>query len=242
MKKLIAITGADFPQNVDKRSPFIAARQAYIEYVLQTGSLAALIPNITDPKMAERYAETFDGIIFTGGGDIHPQFYDTKKQKMTGALNQTVDTSRDKSELLLYKAFFDHKKPILGICRGMQLINIAMGGTLTQHIEEQGIKEVHMNRVENGLWYVTSHSVQVDENTRLHAITNELRFEVNSAHHQMVKKPGKDLVISAKSPQNVPEAVEYVGNKFIVGVQWHPEQLRDSKESKALINAFINAS
>lgn len=242
MKKLIAITGADFPQNVDKRSPFIAARQAYIEYVLQTGSLAALVPNITDYKMAEKYAETFDGIIFTGGGDIHPQFYDTKQHKMTGALNQTVDTTRDESELMLFKAFFAHKKPILGICRGMQLINIAMGGTLTQHIDERGIKEVHMNSTEKGLWYVTSHSVQVDENSRLYAITNELTFQVNSAHHQMVKKPGKDLVISAKSPQSVPEAIEYMGDQFIVGVQWHPEQLKDSKESKAVIHAFINAS
>lgn len=241
MSTLIAITGADFPQNVDKRSPFIAARQAYIEYVLQTGNLAALIPNVSDSKSAERYAETFDGIIFTGGGDIHPQFYATKKQKMTGALNQTVDTTRDESELLLYKAFFTRKKPILGICRGMQLINIAMGGTLTQHIKERALNEVHMNGVENGLWYVTSHSVQVDQNSRLHAITNEHTFQVNSAHHQMVQKPGKDLAISAKSLRNIPEAVEYVGNQFVLGVQWHPEQLKESNQSKAIIQAFIAA-
>ena len=241
MNKLIAITGADFPQNTDKRSPFIAARQAYIEYVLQTGSLAALIPNITDRSMAKRYAETFDGIIFTGGGDIHPQFYASKKQKMTGALNQTVDTTRDESELLLYKAFFTHKKPILGICRGMQLINVAMGGTLTQHIKENGVKEVHMNSVENGLWYVTSHSVQVSPNSRLHTITNEESFQVNSAHHQMVQKPGKDLAVSAKSPQNIPEAIEYLRNQFVLGVQWHPEQLKESKESRAIIQAFIAA-
>lgn len=242
--KLVGVTGGNPPFNTDLKSPFLAARQNYINLLNQNGALGVLIPNTLDKTIAEKYAAELDGLLLTGGGDINPRCYNNTKDKMTGELNQTIDDIRDQSELLLFHAFFEKKKPIFGICRGSQLINVALGGTLVQHIDSMipNLSEIHMTPQDKGGWYVKAHKVQISKDSKIQNIIGANEIEVNSTHHQMVGEPGKQIKIVGKSPQGVNEAIEYEGNQFIMGVQWHPEQLSTEDSSKKLITAFIDAN
>jgi putative glutamine amidotransferase len=241
--KIIGITGGNPPFNTDLKAPFLAARQKYIEVIVQHGALGVLIPNIREKKVIEDYAEHLDGLLLTGGGDIHPLFYKKEKNAMTGEMNQTVDTIRDEAELMYFNAFFEKKKPILGICRGSQIINVALGGTLAQHIQDiiPNLTEIHMNPQDKGFWYEKVHSVTIAQDSKLHTIIGNDSIDVNSGHHQMVEEPGKYIEIVANSPQGVHEAIEYTGERFVIGVQWHPEQIISEESSKKLFDAFIHA-
>lgn len=240
--KIIGVTGGNPPINTDLKAPFLASRQNYIQVLVQNGALGVMIPNIIDENVINGYTDNLDGLLLTGGGDIHPKFYNSDKDEMTGQLNQTIDTTRDEAELAYFKAFFAKKKPILGICRGSQIINVAMGGTLTQHIDKAipNLTEIHMNPQDKGFWYVKTHYIQINQSSKLQNIIRDDEIEVNSEHHQMVDKPGKDIQIVARSPQGVNEAIEYTGDQFVIGVQWHPEQLPEEESTKKLIKAFVN--
>ena len=154
--------------------------------------------------------ERCDALLLPGGGDIHPRFYG---QRVGGAKN--VDEALDGRELALFRQFFEAGRPVLGVCRGMQVVNVALGGTLRQHVE--------------------GHS-QTDGKDRLHAVCTDdavlrslygKRFLVNSAHHQAVELPGKGLRVIARADDGVSEAIRHENGR-VWGVQWHPERLGDA--------------
>ena len=155
---------------------------------------------------------SFDGLLLTGGGDVEPWRYG---QEDRGSL--LLDPARDRAELALVQAYLAAGKPILGICRGMQVLNVALGGTLIQDLGEEG--NVFHRRIEAD----KVHPVHAQEGSLLHTLYGPL-FHVNSAHHQAADMPGTGMVITAHSESGVAEALELPG-KPVLGVQFHPERM-----------------
>lgn len=158
-------------------------------------------------------ASRMDGIVFSGGGDIHPACYG---EKIVGK-NLEIDTRRDIPEFALFRAFYAKKKPILGICRGMQLINVALGGTLWQDLETE---------CEWALSHAAGsppHTVTVKTGSRLAAAVGE-KTAVNTFHHQAIRQTGRDLIVTAQSEDGTAEGIEHT-KLPILGVQWHPERM-----------------
>ncbi|MBO5339648.1 MAG: gamma-glutamyl-gamma-aminobutyrate hydrolase family protein [Oscillospiraceae bacterium] len=155
---------------------------------------------------------SFDALVLTGGGDVDPRLYG---QEDRGSL--PPDPARDRAELALVKAYLDAGKPILGICRGCQILNVALGGTLIQDLGQTG--NLFHRRIETD----KVHPVRAQESSLLHALYGPL-FHVNSAHHQAVDVPGSGAVITARSEGGVAEALELPGRP-VLGVQFHPERM-----------------
>ncbi len=155
---------------------------------------------------------SFNGLLLTGGGDMEPWRYGHEDR---GSL--LPDPSRDQAELALVKAYIAAGKPILAICRGCQVLNVALGGTLVQDLGE------HLNLFHRRLEADKVHPVHAQEGSILHALYGPL-FPVNSAHHQAVDMPGKDLAVTARSEAGVVEAIELPGTP-VLGVQFHPERM-----------------
>lgn len=155
---------------------------------------------------------SFDGLLLTGGGDVDPARYG---QEDRGSL--LIDLKRDRTELTLARAYLDAGKPILGICRGLQVLNVALGGTLVQDLGET------LNAFHRRLDTDKVHPVLAREGSVLHALYGPL-FSVNSAHHQAADSPGHGAVITARSESGVAEALE-LPSKPVLGVQFHPERM-----------------
>jgi putative glutamine amidotransferase len=186
-----------------------------------------------------------DGFLFTGGDDLHPRFY--KEKPLPGARINLSPDARTTFEMTLFKAAFKEKKPILAICCGAQLVNVALGGSLYQDISLQIPKGLKHGPSKAG--DKVFHSVNIFEGTKIFQIMGSCRtagdhsIKVRSAHHQCVKNPGKGLRLSAVSSDGVFEALESRSkNNFLIAVQWHPEKTINDLSSRKLFEAFINAA
>jgi putative glutamine amidotransferase len=169
--------------------------------------------------------QKISGVLFTGGVDIAPSRYGEKRY----GKDIEIDESRDATEFEIAEKAFSLHLPVLGICRGCQLINVFLGGSLFQHIE--GHSKVNGKD--------SLHEVEILEKTRLFGIVNEKTLEVNSAHHQAIKSTGKGLRVSARAMDRTIEGIESSEYPFL-GVQWHPERL-DNEESTKIFSAFVKA-
>ena len=171
-----------------------------------------------------------DGLVLAGGTDVDPRRYGQKKMEQT----QEPETERDALEIKLVREALRRDLPVLGICRGLQLFNVAHQGTLVQHLESTGVHQ--RPRVD------AAHVASVRPGTRLKRILGVGECDVNSRHHQAVDRVGCGLRVSAQSPDGVVEAVERPDRSFAVAVQWHPEDLvsRDRRALK-LFKAFANS-
>ena len=186
-------------------------KQPFYNYINALTALGARVER-DEPTRCE-------ALLLPGGGDIHPRFYG---QAINGA--EGIDEARDKYELALFRRFLDAGKPVLGICRGAQLINVALGGTLHQHIEGHS----QIGGVD------AMHGVYTDD-----ALLRELygeRFAVNSAHHQAVDRPGAGLRVIARAEEGTVEALRHAALP-VLAVQWHPERLGGDGEK--LLRAFL---
>lgn len=162
------------------------------------------------------------GIVFSGGGDILPSFYGENGEE--NCLNK--DFSRDSFELALFKRAFEAEIPILGICRGMQLISVALGGTLIRH------KDGH----DGGI----AHGIKAEKDSLIYRVSGG-RARVNSYHHQCLGAVPPKCLVTAFSDDGTAEAVEYIGTQFCVGVQWHPELMPEDTVSRRLFSEFSDA-
>lgn len=185
-----------------------------------------------------------DGFLFSGGDDVHPRFY-KEKPKQKARINYSPD-ERTRFEISLFRAVVKAKKPVLAICHGAQLVNIALGGTLYQDIPLQIRKALkHGPAKKNEKVY---HPVNVFEGTRTCEILGECvddncAIKVRSAHHQSVKNPGRGLRLAAVASDGVCEALESRSRKnFLIAVQWHPEKTLNERNTKKLFEALVNAS
>ncbi|HSB15254.1 MAG TPA: gamma-glutamyl-gamma-aminobutyrate hydrolase family protein [Bryobacteraceae bacterium] len=166
-----------------------------------------------------------DGLLLAGGTDIDPALYGASRQPET----DEPDQARDRLESALLHEALDRDLPVLAICRGVQLFNVALGGTLTQHLEGHrfpGRPEVHR--------------IQIASGSRLESILGVDDYGVNSRHHQCVDKVASGLVVTARAPDNVVEALELPGKRFVLAVQWHPEARTDGPDSQ-IFEAFRDA-
>jgi putative glutamine amidotransferase len=215
------------------KMPWYALRQNYCEAVAQAGGAPLALPH--EPELAETYLDVIKGLVITGGAfDVDPALFGDATRHATVKLK----TRRTQFELAIVQGALRRGLPILGICGGQQLLNVALGGTLIQHIpDEVGNALAHEQpnpRTEPG------HEVAITPGTHLSAICKAASIPVNSAHHQAVKKLGEGLLVNAVAPDGVIEGFEYPGKRFIVGVQWHPEYAISQADTN-LFTAFVEA-
>ena len=213
-------------------------RPNYLRAVIESGGVPLVLPLIDDQADIGALAELCDGFLFTGGPDVHPAFYKEDAMRYCGA----IDEKRDTLELLLFNEVSLLDKPILGICRGIQLINVALGGTLYQDIPAQFHGEP-IAHYQQPPYYVPIHSVAIEHGTLLHNIINEENMMVDSMHHQAIKKLAPSLQCAAKSKDDLVECAFMPGKRFLMGVQWHPEWMfQPNSDSEKLFSAFVNAA
>lgn len=196
----------------------------YVDAVERAGGRALLLP--PSEVGVEETLDALDGIVFSGGADLDPALYGASAHPETDA----PEARRDRGELALLRAALERDLPTLAVCRGAQLLNVARGGDLVQHLPEQ--VGHHEHRETAGVF--SAHPVEVQPGTRLAAVV-ESGATVASHHHQALGRLGEGLVESARAPDGTPEAVEDPGKPFLLGVQWHPEAGEDHGLFEALV-------
>jgi putative glutamine amidotransferase len=230
-RPLIGLTLDAEPAGGWSRYPWYALRQNYAEAVAAHGGLAVALPH--DPALAEDYLDRLDGLVVTGGAfDVDPVLYgeDTRHASVE------LKADRTAAELALLRGAMARGLPCLGICGGQQLMAVALGGTLHQHIPDAipGALE-HEQKTSH---YEPGHEVRILAGSRLFAIAGPV-MRVNTSHHQAVRTPGR-AVVNALAPDGVIEGIEDPDQRFFIGVQWHPEYFVDAGD-RALYRAFIAA-
>jgi len=204
-------------------------KSAYLRALKKCHAQYVLIPPGTPSEEVERKINSSDGLLLIGGGDIDPQYYGSVKHSET----RVVDPSRDITDFLAFDLAQRRGIPILGICRGCQVINVARGGTLFQHLP-----------------VITSQTHKVNGQDAVHDVICESqcpmapwpkRFETNSAHHQAIDKVGQGLIVLARSSDNVIEACWDPRYKYLLAVQWHPERIIDQPIHGQIFTNFITA-
>ena len=203
----------------------------YLNSVLRAGGVGVVLPITNDEEALEKIAWEFDGFIFTGGPDVDPALYGQKKEDFCGE----ISAQRDEMELKLFRMAYDLHRPILGICRGIQLINVAMGGTLYQDLPSQLPSEVPHRVLEKPLARET-HEILVED---LPFGDLPLKLMVNSRHHQAIDRLAPGLKVRARSADGVIEAVYEAQKPWVRAVQWHPENFQNEL-SKCIFEEFVD--
>jgi putative glutamine amidotransferase len=221
------------PAGSYSKLPWYALRENYFAAIARAGGLPIALPH--EVELADAYLDLLDGLVITGGAfDLDPATYGVLERHPS----VTTKDRRTAFEIAITKAALARDLPTFGICGGQQLLNVALGGDLIQHIPDAVpdclAHEQPNPRTEPG------HAVVVAAGTRLHAIVGRGELPVNSAHHQAAGRVGPEVVVSANAPDGVIEAIEHPRMRFCLGVQWHPEY-RISPGDDALFAAFVGA-
>ncbi|MBC3797814.1 gamma-glutamyl-gamma-aminobutyrate hydrolase family protein [Acetobacterium tundrae] len=211
----------------------------YMNSIIAGGGLPVVLPFVKNKKDIKTLTKEFDGFLFTGGQDINPSLYG---QPLCNCSDE-ISPRRDELELNLFNAIIKENKPIFGICRGMQLINVALGGTLKQDI--LGVKKIGMTlqHFQKTPFDIPVHEINIEKNTLLYQILEKDKILVNSVHHQGIGNLADGLLSTATSVDNLVEAIEIKDLDFGIAVQWHPEQLlKTDSNARKLFTAFVNAA
>jgi putative glutamine amidotransferase len=223
-KPLIGIA-ADRPKRVTKYQLSVEQAGAEVE---------ALFPESYDRNVLDH----IDGLLLTGGGDIDASEFNEVNHPDV----HNVDKERDEMELTLTRQALERSIPVFGICRGIQVMNVALGGNLIQHIPDE-IRPMLVHDDSKNSRQNLVHEVSIREGTLLHRILEKDRLAVNSFHHQSVKQLGRDLIANAWSDDSVVEGIELPGENYFLGVQWHPEEFVEHGALFAkLFESFVEAS
>lgn len=207
----------------------------YVERIEEAGGLAVLIPP-QDPARVPQVLDVADAFVIVGGEDLDPALYGEEPLPT----HEPLPPERERFDLALARALLGSAQPVLGVCYGCQLLTVAAGGALHQHLPASVGKTVR----HGGGEYpdLPHHPVEVAAGTRLRAIVGADRIEVNSAHHQAPARLSGGLVASATAPDGVIEAVETPGERFLLAVEWHPELMPGRPEQRALFSALVEAA
>lgn len=207
----------------------------YMNALENNDATPIILPLSTNKEVLDRCFDMVDGILFTGGHDVNPKFYNQKNEKC-GLLCDP----RDEMEKYLFIKAIENDKPILGICRGIQLFNALLGGTLYQDLPTE-----HPSKTKHSMTKPYNrgvHTVDILKDTPLFKIIGVDKLSVNSYHHQAIKDLALNVVANAISEDGLVEAITLPNKKFVMAVQWHPEFLwEDSKENNDIIRAFVKA-
>jgi putative glutamine amidotransferase len=213
--------------------PWYALRQNYADAIVAAGGLPVALPH--DAALAADYLDRIDALVVTGGAfDVDPSLYGAGERHATVTLKE----GRTAAELALTQGALARDLPVLGICGGEQLLAVALGGTLVQHIPDS-IADALAHEQPNPR-HEPGHPVAVVPGTLLHRIVGATEMRVNSAHHQAVRAPGPHAVVNATAPDTVIEGLEDARYRFCLGVQWHPEFFIDPGDRR-IFEAFIAA-
>jgi putative glutamine amidotransferase len=215
-----------------------AKQHDYEESIRRAGGEVRILNYATDAPA--EVVRGVDGVLLTGGGDVRPAWYGAEPH----ATFDAAEPGRDEYELELARRAGEANLPLLAICRGIQVLNVARGGTLIQHIPDELRESVTHTLREPP--YAIAHDVWVADGSLLERLMRD-RLEgdvlpVNSRHHQAVSALGEGLVVAATAPDGVVEAVEDPGQRFCLGIQWHPENFYRTGEFRAIFEAFVAAS
>jgi len=225
-------------QTHPKRAPTYEIPQAYLDAILTAGGLPMLLPTSLPLTALPELVNRFDGFVLSGGGDVDPAVY-------SGHLDTTIhsiDPERDAFELALIPLMLAADKPLLAICRGVQVFNVALGGSLYEDIASA------LPAAQRHDWYPNyprdylAHTVEIEPGSRLAEILGTHKLRTNSLHHQAIRQPAPALEVVAHAEDGVIEAVELPGKRFAIGVQWHPECLPEEPAIQRLFSEFVNAA
>lgn len=223
---------------VDEAGSFAGYKRAYVnkdyvDAVVRAGGVPLIIPFSTDKEVIISQAQLIDGLILSGGHDINPYNYGQEPSQKIGE----IFPERDTYEMILLEESKKRNIPILGICRGFQLINVAAGGTLYQDLSLIPGNILKHNQVSNPT--LKTHKVEIKENSFISSIFGKETM-VNSFHHQVINKVANDFIVVAKASDGVVEAIEHKTYKFLVAVQWHPEMLAvNCEKARELFSKFV---
>jgi len=230
--------------SIDRRSPafgetYSLARK-YAEGVLQAGGVPVIVPHNLDEDALRAMLNRVDGVVLSGGGDIDPVLFSEDAHPATS----TIESDRDRVELTLAQWIVERDIPCLAICRGIQVLNVALGGTLIQDIPSQVPHALphSFDRQTTPRNYL-AHPVQIDPASQLARIMQLEVAQANSWHHQSIKQVADRLRVTAAAPDGVIEAVEVPGRRYAIGVQWHPEWLfEEHPEHQRLFAGLVRMS
>ena len=214
-----------------------AVSHDYVKAVQQAGGVPLVMPIVTGHHLIEQQMESIDGLLISGGYDVSPLHYGEEPQQGLEA----ICPARDNYEIEIVRSAHRLRKPIFGICRGLQLLNVAFGGTLYQ--------DIHLS-IPTALQHLSkakpdeaTHTVAIVPNTDLHQIMNETSLLTNSFHHQAIKNIAPNLIVNARTKDGVIEGIEGPKVHFILGVQWHPEvMIEKHPHMLKLFLAFVEAA
>jgi putative glutamine amidotransferase len=244
MRPIIGITAGEVVNHDYPLAPIVQGQQfTYVEAVVRAGGVPIILPLVGDTDVLQRLYKLCDGILFSGGNDIDPDLYGA----VPSAHTKQVARHRDKQEAQLLKWTLKDDKPLLGICRGMQLLNVTLGGSLYQDIAadlpnaESHFIELYADRDRE---HHIAHQLRIKPGTKMADILGIETLDTNAYHHQAIKHLGNGLVATAWADDDVVEGIELPGKRFVIGVQSHPESLEADIEPhwRVLFSAFIEAA
>ena len=231
MKPLIGLT-----PSISDNKKLLNMNRDYMDAVQRSGALPVVLPATDDESVLSAIYDRLDGIVFTGGADLVPALYRQETLPVCGS----TEPIRDALEMYLMKRCLEDGKPLLAICRGFEVLNVALGGTLYQDIETQRPDSLFHPCYDTPADQV--HAASLVPDTRLMSIMGMKEVRVNSRHHQGICEVGKGLTVSAYASDGLIEGLELPDHPFAVGIQWHPETLSTfAPEEQAIFNAFRQA-
>lgn len=207
----------------------------YVKSIQLAGGVPLLLPLTNDPEVINSYCEIIDGLVLSGGHDVSPLAYGEQPLKKVG---HTLP-ERDIFDKLLIEGALEKDMPILGICRGLQIVNVALGGTLYQDLDY--IPKCNIKHDQFHDPSLPTHEISIMAETKLYEIMGSNRVQTNSFHHLAIKDLGEGLKVTARADDGVIEAVEHDGHQFLLGVQWHPEMMAATNDKMlSLFESLIN--
>lgn len=219
--------------------PLYALMPTYVDAIAAAGGVPVLIPLGLDEASLERLLDGLDGLLLTGGGDIAAEFYGSDRPDLI----LDVDTDRDRVELFLARTAFAQHKPLLAICRGHQMLNVALGGTLYEDVASLMPEAMKHDYFGEHPRSHRAHTVTIEPGSKLAEVLPLTGVQVNSLHHQGIRDLAPGLVPAAYAPDGLIEGVEAPTHPYVVGVQWHPENLvADDPQMLALFQGFVAAA
>jgi putative glutamine amidotransferase len=230
--------------SIDHRSPAFgetyALTRKYAEGVVQVGGVPVIVPHNLGEDALRVVLDRLDGMLLSGGGDIDPALFGEELHPATSE----IEADRDRVELTLARWLVEEEKPLLAICRGIQVLNVALGGSLVQDIPSQvpDALQHSFDRKTTPRDYL-AHPVKIDPSSQLARVMQLETAQTNSWHHQALKRVADRLRVTAVAPDGVIEAVEVPGQRFAIGVQWHPEWLFEERpEHRRLFEELVRAA
>ena len=236
MRPLIGIPcQADYREGSGR--PIYCNNRTYSHALEHAGGVPVLIPMVNDLSTLHTLLERLDGILFSGGADIQPLHYGEDPHPLLGAVDQQLD----ELELTMARWALQENIPTLGICRGMQMVNVALGGTLYQDVEALASPSIKHNKREMPRDTII-HTIHIEEGSKMEKIFGTREIWVNSLHHQAVKEPGRGVLISGRAEDGIAELLEVPEKHFVVAAQGHPEEIYMLEPVWAnLFSAFVES-